>query len=94
MIRVQRPRTDQKTTAEKRQTVVCVEFDEFVECLLKSAPIHERANMHGGCRVEIEEEVRSSNSKDEPGDKRPRFRCNDLTLPDRNVLVVYSVNVN
>ena len=70
MIRVQRPRTDQKTTAEKRQTVVCVElveFVEFVECLLKSAPIHERANMHGGCRVEIEEEVRSSNSKDEPG---------------------------
>lgn len=89
MIRVQRPRRGQKTTAEKRQTVSCV---EFVECLSKSAPIHEWANMHGGCRVEVEEEVRSSNSKDEPGDKRPRFRCNDLTLPDRNVLVVYSVN--
>lgn len=86
MIRVQRPRRDQKTTAEKQRTVI---YAEFVEYISKSAPIHEWANMHGGCRVEVEEEVRSSNSKDEPGDKRPRFRCNDLTLPDCNVLVVY-----
>lgn len=60
MIRVQRPRRDQKTTVEKRQTVIYV---GFVECLSKSAPIHEWANMHGGCRVEVEveEEVQAKN---------------------------------
>ena len=63
---------------------------EFVKCLLKSAPIHEWANMHGGCRVEVQKRSRgrSSSSKEhEPGDKRRNLGSDAMTSPYRTTTV-------